>query len=93
MDVCIVRINLEKLISITETKKRILTQEGGGFIQDLLVPAVTSCNKMKRKIELVDEEDETERCADESEDEEPTIKDVLSNLSRWLKSVFLICCH
>ena len=47
---------------------------------------------MKRKIELVDEEDESERCADESEDEEPTIKDVLSNLSRWLKSVLLICC-
>ena len=47
---------------------------------------------MKRKIELVDEEDESERCADESEDEEPTIKDVLSNLFRWLKSVFLICC-
>ena len=48
---------------------------------------------MKRKIDLVDEEDESERCADESEDEEPTIKDVLSNLSRWLKSVLLICCH
>ena len=45
MDVCIVRINLEKLISITETKKRILSQEGGGFIQDLLVPAVTSWSR------------------------------------------------
>ena len=48
---------------------------------------------MKRKIELVDEEDESERCADEREDEEPAIKDVLNNLSRWLKSVLLICCH
>ena len=48
---------------------------------------------MKRKIELVGEEDESERCADESGDEEPTIKDVLSNLSRWLKNVLLICCH
>ena len=53
---------------------------------------------MKRKIDFVDEEHESENEEsgspdDESEDEEPTIKDVLSNLSWWLKSVLLICCH
>ena len=45
-------------------------------------------SKMKRKIDLVEEEDhesEDEECessGDESEDEEPRIKDVLSRLSR-----------
>ena len=42
---------------------------------------------MKRKIDLVEEEhesehEESERSGDESEDEEPRIKDVLSHLSR-----------
>ena len=43
---------------------------------------------MKRKIDLVEEEDheseheESESSVDESEDEEPRIKDVLSHLSR-----------
>ena len=46
--------------------------------------------KMKRKIDLVEEEDheseheESESSGDESEDEEPRIKDVLSHLSRAL---------
>ena len=43
--------------------------------------------KMKRKIDLVEEEhesehEESESSGDESEDEEPRIKDVLSHLSR-----------
>ena len=44
--------------------------------------------KMKRKIDLVEEEHESEHeledesSGDESEDEEPRIKDVLSHLSR-----------
>ena len=43
--------------------------------------------KMKRKIDLVEEEhesehEESESFGDESEDEEPRIKDVLSHLSR-----------
>ena len=42
---------------------------------------------MKRKIDLVEEEheskhEEDESCGDESEDEEPRIKDVLNHLSR-----------
>ena len=42
---------------------------------------------MKRKIDVVDEEEDSENegsknSADESEDEEPRIKDVLSNLSQ-----------
>ena len=42
---------------------------------------------MKRKIDLVDEEhesedEENESCSDESEDEEPRIKDVFSHLSQ-----------
>ena len=49
--------------------------------------------KMKRKIDLVEEEHESEHeledesSGDESEDEEPRIKDVLSHLSRamWEK--------
>ena len=45
--------------------------------------------KMKRKIDLVEEEhesehDESEFSGDESEDEEQRIKDVLSHLSRAL---------
>ena len=43
--------------------------------------------KMKRKIDLVEEEhgsehEESESSGDESEDEDPRIKDVLSHLSR-----------
>ena len=51
---------------------------------------------MKRKIDLVEEEEheseheESESSGDESEDEEPRIKDVLSQQCR--KSVLLICC-
>ena len=55
--------------------------------------------KMKRKIDLVDEEDheseheESESSSDESEDGEPRIKDVLSHLfQQCRKSVLLICC-
>ena len=53
---------------------------------------------MKRKIDLVEEEheneqEESESFGDESEDEEPRTKDVLSHLSRAVsKSVLLICC-
>ena len=53
---------------------------------------------MKRKIDLVEEEhesehEESESSGDESEDEEPRIKDVLSHLSEQCRnSVLLICC-
>ena len=54
---------------------------------------------MKRKIDLVEEEEheseheESESSGDESVDEEPRIKDVLSHLSRAVpESVLLICC-
>ena len=49
---------------------------------------------MKRKIDLVEEEDheseheESESSGDESEDEEPRIKDVLSHLSGARKACF-----
>ena len=51
----------------------------------LRLPAVLI--KMKTEIDLVEEEhdsghEEIERSGDESEDEEPRIKDVLSHLSR-----------
>ena len=54
--------------------------------------------KMKRKIDLVEEErereDEENECSsDESENEEPRIKDVLVIFpERCRKSVLLICC-
>ena len=37
-------VNLAETNVPYKTKKRILVQEGDGFIQDLLVPAVTSLN-------------------------------------------------
>ena len=54
--------------------------------------------KMKRKIDLVEEENESEHegsesSGDESEDEDPRIKDVLSHLpEQCRKRVLLICC-
>ena len=53
---------------------------------------------MKRKIDLVEEEhesehEESESSGDESEDEEPRITDVLSHLSRAVpEKRALICC-
>ena len=53
---------------------------------------------MKRKIDFVEEGDhesehgESESSGDESEDEEPRIKDVLSHLSRAVSEIVLLYC-
>ena len=96
-------VNLAQRNVPYKTEKRALVQEGSGFIQEWLIPAISRKGTldtqvwsfvspfkrvlvdMKRKMDWDKEEEsgmeDNSTLDEESDDEEPRIKDVLNNLS------------